>query len=437
MGTGSSAARKLPVHARVSPYWRDDRAGSPDTDCPVRIGGGLRAFQHRDFRIFYAGLLMGMTGTWMQNVAQAWLVLQLTDSPLLLGLIGTIQFAPILLFSVVTGAIADRVSKRRLLVTTLVTQSCLALTLALLVASGHVRYGHVATVAVIWGFAAALDQPARQSFVMELVGREDVVSAVGLASAAFNMARIVGPSLAGLFIARVGIAPTFAFNVLFFAFAIGALLSLERRRPAQRVSTSTMVEEILEGLGYALRTPRVRLLMGFLLIVSFCVFNFSIYVPLLARTVLGLGSEGFGLLMTALGVGAVAAGLSIGTIMRRQPSLVLMAGSLTVACAGLLGLATVHRVWTAAVFLVIVGFTATVVSAACNTSLQLLAPDNLRGRVMSVYTLVSGGVFPLGAFWVGAVSEARGVSTAFAVNGSLGLAGLVAILVWWRVRAAR
>jgi predicted MFS family arabinose efflux permease len=400
----------------------------------VRIPDGLRALHHRDFRVYYAGLLVAMTGTWMQNVAQAWLVLQLTNSPLLLGLIGTLQFAPILLFSVVTGAIADRVSKRRLLVTTLVTQSVLALTLAVLVGSGHARYWHVAAVAVIWGFAAALDQPARQSFVMELVGREDVMSAVGLASAAFNMARIVGPSVAGLLIGRAGIAPTFALNVLFFAVAIGALLSLERRRPVPRVTATTMIEEIVEGLGYALRTPRVRLLLGLLLIVSFCVFNFSIYVPLLARTVLGLGSEGFGLLMTALGVGAVAAGLSIGTVTGRQPSLVLAAIALSVACAGLLGLAAVGQVWTAAVLLVMVGFTATLVSAACNTSLQLLAPDRLRGRVMSVYTLVSGGVFPLGAFWVGAVSEARGVSTAFAVNGSLGLAGLGALLLWWRAR---
>jgi predicted MFS family arabinose efflux permease len=401
----------------------------------VNIPDGLRALRHRDFRVYAAALLVALTGTWMQNVAQAWLVLQLTDSPLLLGLIGTLQFAPLLLFSVVTGVIADRVSKRRLLVATLVTQSVLALTLAVLVASGSARYWHVATMAVVWGLATALDQPARQSFVIELVGREDVISAVGLASAAFNTARIIGPSVAGLVIARAGIAPAFAFNVLFFAFAIAALLSLPRRPPVPRVSAGTMLDEILEGLGYALRTPRVRLLLGFLLIVSFCVFNFSIYVPLLARTVLGLGSEGFGLLMTALGVGAVAAGLSIGAVMGRQPPLHLIAGSLLVACGGLLGLALVHRVWAATVLLVIVGFTATAVSAACNTSLQLLAPDNLRGRVMSVYTLVSGGVFPLGAFWVGAVSEARGVSAAFAVNGGLGLAGLAALLLWWRARA--
>jgi len=398
------------------------------------LPGGLRALNHRDFRVYYAGQLVALTGTWMQNVAQAWLVLQLTGSPLRLGLLSTLQFAPLLLFSLFTGAVADRLPRRRLLVATQATQAGLALVLATLIRTERVEYWHVAVVAVLWGLANALDQPTRQSFVVSLVTRADVVSAVGLTSAAFNTARIVGPAVGGLLIARAGIAPAFALNALAFGVAITTLLTVRAPGAAAPRGATTMLEEIAEGVAYATRVPRVRFVLGLLVVTSLCVFNFSVYVPLLARDVLGLGSEGFGFLMTALGVGAVAAGLALGWIPTAPPPLAVMTGSLAVALAGLLGLAAAGHVPLAAALLVMVGFAGTITTASTNTSLQLLAPDHLRGRVMSLYTLLSSGVFPLGAFWVGAVSEARGVSAAFFVNGVLGLAALAALGGWWRRR---
>jgi len=399
--------------------------------------GGLRALNHRDYRVYYLGQLVALSGTWMQTVAQSWLVLQLTDSPLRLGLIGTFQFAPLLLFSLLAGAVADRLPKRRLLVAAQSTQAGLALVLATLIWTGRVQYWHVAGVALLWGCVNAIDQPARQSFVVSLVGRSDLVSAVGLNSAAFNGARIIGPAIGGVLIARAGIAPAFALNAVAFLVAISALLTVRARGAAAPRGTTTVAEEIAEGVAYAVRAPRVRLVLGLLLITSFCVFNFTVYVPLLARNVLGLGSEGFGFLMTALGVGAVAAGLSLGWIGTAPPSLGTMALALGAALTGLVTLSAARHFWVAAVLLAAVGFAATTTTAACNTSLQLLAPDALRGRVMSLYTLVSGGVFPIGAFWVGAVSEARGVSIAFLVNGLVGLAGLGALMLWWRSRAPR
>lgn len=374
-----------------------------------------------------------MTGNWMQNVAQSWLVLQLTGSPLRLGLISTLQFAPLLLFSVFTGAVADRLPKRRVLVTTQTTQACLSVVLAVLVWSGHARYWHVAVMAVLWGLANCVDQPARQSFVAELVGAEDVVSAVGLHAAAFNGARIVGPAVAGVLIAQVGLAPGFAVNAVAFAVAIGALLTIAARRPAARRSAS-LLEEVTEGVVYAMRSSEVRFVLGLLIVVSFCVFNFTVYVPLLARDVLGRGAEAYGFLMTALGVGAVAAGLTLGAGGRSRPSLRAMSGAAVAACLGLLGLGAVRDFWVAAALLVSTGFTGTTVVASCNTSLQLLAPDRLRGRVMSLFTLLTGGVFPLGAFWVGAVSQGWGVSAAFTANGVLGLAAIAALALWWRAR---
>jgi len=392
---------------------------------------GLRALNHGDFRRFFVAQLAALVSGWMHTVAQSWLVLQLTDSPLRLGLIGTLQFGPILLFSIVTGAFADRLPKRRVLFVTQLTLAALALVLAALV--GRVRYWHVGVVAVLAGLAQAFDMPARQSYMAEMVGKADLVNAVALNSAAFNAARIVGPAVAGLIIARFGVVPAFVVNALGIL-AVGlTLLTLPGGRVAARRGT-TMVEEIAEGLSYAARTPVIRLVLGMLLVVSITVFNFTVYVPLLARHVLGLGAEGFGFLMAALGVGAVAGALTVG--FWRAPELPL-SGMLTasaLALAGLLSLSAARHVLVAVPLLFVTGFFGLVLVASCNTRLQLAAPDELRGRMMSLYALVWGGVFPIGAFCVGAMSEAWGVSTAFAVSGTTGLTALAALTLWWRSR---
>src|SRR5437667_240405 len=276
----------------------------------------LRALDHRDFRRFYVAQLLALVGGWMQAVAQAWLVLPLTASPFRLGLISTLQFSPILVFSVVTGAVADRLPKRALLVATQTTLACQALLLGALVATGRVEYWHVAALGLALGFANVLDQPARQSFVMEMVGKGDVANAVALNSAAFNAARIVRPAVAGVRIAQLCVGPAFCVN-----------------------------------------------------------------------------------------------------------------------SAGLGGLGLTHHVWMATPLLIVTGYFGIVLMASCNTSMQLGAPDALRGRVMSLYTWVTGGVFPIGAFLVGSISQAWGVSVAFLWNGTLGLLALGGIMLWWRRRA--
>jgi len=394
---------------------------------------GLRALNHRDFRRFFAAQLGALVSGWMHTVAQSWLVLQLTDSPLRLGLIGTLQFGPILLFSIVTGAFADRLPKRRVLVTTQVTLAVLALVLAALVVSGRVRYWHVGVVAVLAGLAQAFDTPARQSYMAEMVGKADLVNAVALNSAAFNAARIVGPAVAGLVIARFGVVPAFLVNALGILGVGLTLLTLPAGRAAVRRGT-TVLEEVAEGVRYATRTPVIRLVLGLLFVVSITVFNFTVYVPLLARHVLGLGAEGFGFLMAALGVGAVAGALTVGFWRAPLPPLGIMLSAAALALTGLLSLSAARHVWVAVPLLFVTGFSGLVVVASCNTRLQLAAPDELRGRMMSLYALVWGGVFPIGAFCVGAMSEAWGVSTAFFVQGTAGLTGLVALTLWWRNR---
>jgi predicted MFS family arabinose efflux permease len=395
---------------------------------------GLRALNHAQFRRFFSAQLVALTGSWMQTVAQSWLVLSLTNSPFRLGLIGTLQFAPVLMFSIFSGAVADRFPKRRILMLTQAALACQAAALGTLAWTGDAEYWHVALLAVVVGLANAIDLPARQSYVAEIVGRDDLVNAVALNSAAFNAARIVGPAVAGVLIGRYGVVPAFVINSAGFLVVIAALATLTAEgRPVARPIAGVLAE-VGEGIRYALATPRIRVLLAMLFVVSFAVFNFTVYVPLLARDVLGLGAQGFGFLMAALGLGAVAGALTLGASAAREPAIPVMFGEAAIACGGLLLLSTVRHVPVAAALLAVIGYFGIMLVAGCNTALQLAAPDELRGRVMSLYTLIWGGVFPIGSFCVGSISEAWGVSMAFLTMGAFALALLAVVAAWWRSR---
>ena len=393
---------------------------------------GLRALNHRDYRVFFAGQAVALVGAWMQQVAQAWLVLSLTNSPLRLGLVGSLNFAPVLLFAIVGGAVADRLPKRRLLVATQSVLACQTLTLAVLIWAGHVRYWHICVLALVWGIANTLDLPTRQSFVVELVGRADVMNAVALNSAAFNAARIVGPAVGGLLIARAGVAPAYFINGAAFVVVIATLLTVRARGAPLPRAASTIGQEIREGVRFALRTPRIMLVLGVLFVISITVFNFSIYVPLFARNVLHRGAEGFGLLMASVGVGAVGGALTLGVL--RAPSLTLLFATGFLSGGGLLLMSTIDDFGAAALTLFVLGWVSVIVVTGCNVALQLAAPDPLRGRIMSLHTFIYGGVFPFGAFSVGSISEHWGVPAAYRAAGVFALVGLTAVLAWWRLR---
>ena len=398
----------------------------------MTLPSGLRALHHRDYRIFFAGQAVALIGSWMQQVAQAWLVLSLTNSPLRLGLVGSLNFTPVLLFAILGGAVADRLPKRRLLVATQTVLACQTLTLAMLVWSGRVRYWHVCVLALVWGIANTIDLPTRQSFVVELVGRADATSAIALNSAAFNAARIVGPAVGGLLIAHAGVAPAYFINGFAFLVVITTLLVIRTRGAPLPRGATTLGQEIREGLRYALETPRIVLVLAVLFVVSITVFNYSVYVPLVARDVMHRGAEGFGLLMASVGVGAVGGALTLGVL--RAPSLSLLFATAFLSCAGLLAMSTIDVFVVAALTLFALGWVSVIAVTGCNVALQLAAPDHLRGRIMSLHTFIYGGVFPFGAFAVGSISERWGVPMAYRVAGTFGLLGLTAVLAWWRLR---
>jgi MFS family permease len=405
------------------------------TDTAPARGPRLAALGHRDFRLFWSGQLVSLVGTWMQSVGQAWLVLELTGSAFRLGLVSALQFAPILFFSLVGGALSDRLPKRRVIA---VTQSVLmvqALALAALVWSGQVRYWHVALLAAIYGLANAVDMPARQAYVTDLVGKSDVPSAVALNSAVFNGARVIGPAAAGLLVARFGEAVAFLLNGVSFVAVLAALAAIRTQgRPDPRNLHGGLGEELAGAMRYATHTPRVAFTLSMLVAVSLLVINFNVIVPLFARDVLQEGAHGFGLLMAALGCGAVVAAVGLAVVERGRPPLWLLAASAGVLCAALVALGLVGSFGGAAALLAAAGCCQIAFTTSANTTLQLTAPDRLRGRVMGLYALAFAGMTPLGSLLMGAVAERMGVRAACLVGGGLGLLAVGSLVAHGRGR---
>jgi MFS family permease len=414
-------------------------AGSAGGRAPARLG----ALRHRDFRLFWGGQLVSQIGTWMQSVAQAWLVLELTQSPLQLGIVSALQFTPILLLSPVGGALSDRFAKRRVLLVSQTAMKLQALVLAVLVWSGYIQYWHVAVLALLYGLGRAIDIPARQSYITDLVGRSDLPNAVALNSVIMNGARIVGPAAAGLLIAAFGVALAFLLNGISFIAVLLALLAIRTEGQPDPAGRLGIREGVLGAVAYAARTPPVAFTLGLMVVVSLLVLNFNVVVPLVARDVLNQGAHGFGLLMSFLGAGAVAGGFSVALLRTGQPPLSFLVGSAATLCAGLVALALAPHFALAAAVLALLGCCQILFTTGCNTTLQLIAPNNLRGRVMGLYTVTFAGMTPFGSLLVGIVAERFGVRAACAAGGISGLLGVVALvaiahragIVWRPARA--
>lgn len=396
----------------------------------------FRALRIPDYRRFWLGQLASQSGTWMQSLAQAWLVLRLTDSPLALGSVVTTQFTPILLFSLFGGVLADRLPKRRLL---LVTQSVMlaqAATLALLTGSGQIRLWHIYVLAAVFGTAIALDNPSRQALVRDLVGPEDLANAVALNSAQFNLSRILGPALAGVLITLVDVAGCFALNTLSYLGVIVALLRLETEgRRAAAPARGSVLGQIGEGLRYALTTPDITLVLLLVGVLGAFGYNFTVVLPLIARYVLNATPIEFGGLTTAMGVGSLGAALGLaytGRATRRA----LLAGAAGFSL--LLGAVALSRAWGLTVaLLVALGACSIVFSTTANTRLQLVTPAPLRGRILSIYMLLFAGTTPIGSLIVGTAAERLGVPAAVAGVAAVCSLGVLAAAVYLRRNAAR
>lgn len=392
---------------------------------PKKGARPLAALSHRNFRLYWLGQSVSLIGTWIQNVALAWLVLELTGSPLLLGLVGAAQFAPILMFSLLGGVIADRVAKRRLIIGTQSVLMLVAYTLGFLTVTGLVQYWHVLGLAVVVGLANALDIPTRQSFLIELAGREDLMNAIALHSSVFNVARFVGPAAGGLLIAGFSLPVCFFVNGLSFTAVLASLFLIRTgaRLPADRALTKVWTE-IGEGLGYIRSTPVVLYPIILMAVLSLFAFNFNVLVPVYAREVLHQGAQGFGFLMAAHGLGSLCGAFYLAMVSHRGPRAQVLFGGALGLCLAHLALAFTGFFWLALPVLALGGLSMMVFAGLVNTTVQLTAPDRLRGRVMSVYSLVFLGMMPLGNLLAGAVAHSWGAPATFGLGAVLALCGL-------------
>ena len=398
---------------------------------------GLRALNHRDYRLFFAGQLVSLIGTWMQRVAQAWLVLELTNSPFKLGLINALQSAPMLCLAVFAGALADRLPKRRVLIGTQTALMTQAFVLAGLVWSGAAQYWHVALLAIGYGLANTLDMPTRQAFVVEMASKEDLPNAIALNSSMVSAARMVGPAVAGLLVDRYGVASAFGLNGLSFVAVICALAAMRAEGLPEPAQGTSVREDIWAGLRYAAQTPLVALTLSLLSTVGLFVINHNVLVPLLARDVLHEGAHGFGLLMAAVGVGAIGGALAVATRGTGRPPLSRLIGTAAFASGLTVLLAVIQHFWAAMLVLTLVGLAQIVFLASCNTLLQLVVPDRMRGRIMSLYAFVWVGVTPLGSLFVGTIADWFGVAAAYALGGGMALAIIGSLTLLWRHGSAR
>jgi len=410
------------------------RDAGPDRG-PGETSGGrtlnpFSGLRHRNFRLFFFGQLISLIGTWMQRIAQAWLVLQLTNSPLLLGIVGALQWTPMLLLSLVGGVVADRVSKRNLLVVTQTAQMLQAVGLGLLVLSGAVRYWHILVFATALGVTAAFDNPTRQAFIFEMVEGTDTMNAIALNSTILNAARLFGPAVAGLATASLGIAYAFFANAVSFVPVIIALMMM-RVHPAQPVDTEAgVLDHLRQGLDYLVRTPVALQMIVLVALQSVFVLNFNIIVPVFAKSVLHQDASGFGLLVSAQGAGALAGALTIASLSHLGPHPALIYGGAAILGAMDLLLAATRQFAIAAVVLAGAGASMVTFTATANTSLQVTSPDYLRGRIMSIYSLVMGGFTPAGALFTGAVAELWGAPAELALAGAIGVGSALAVYRW-------
>jgi len=384
----------------------------------MQSSGRFSALYFRDFRLFVLGQLISLSGTWMQSVAQGWLVYSLTKSPLYLGIVAAANSLPILLFTLLGGLIADRYSKRNLLLLTQALSILPAVALGYLTGSGKVTVLHVTVLAAVLGTINAIDIPARQSFLAEMVGKGHIVNAIALNSAAFNGSRIIGPVIAGLVIARFGIAACFYLNAVSFVAVIVALYRIEARGDA-RAGSEGMMNDLKKGVRFIADDRDILGVFMIIAVFSIIGLPYISLLPVFAGEVFGNGARGLGFLVGASGIGALSAALMIAARrdIRNKPE--FMSVTALTFSAGLFVFSISQSFIFSLIIIMVCGWGMVSYLATANSFIQVRVPDELRGRVMSVYSLVFLGTVPIGNGIMGLVADHAGTPAAVTISGAI------------------
>jgi len=391
-----------------------------------RVATAVRALRHRNFRLFFGGQLISLVGTWMQTVAQSWLVYRLTGSTLLLGTVGFASQIPVFLVAPIGGIVADRRNRHRVVIATQTSSMILAFILASLTLTNRIQVWEIMVLAGGLGVVNAFDIPARQAFLIDMVGRGDLMNAIALNSSMFNGARILGPAVAGILVAWVGEGWCFFVNAVSYIAVIVGLLLMRIEQPANLSHEGSPIENILEGFRFVRDAAPIRAILLLLGLVSLVGMPYSVLMPVFAHQILHGGARELGTLMGATGVGALLGALSLAARVG-----VKGLGRLIAVCAGGFGaslilFASSRSLWLSVILLVPVGFTMMVQMASSNTLLQSMSPDQLRGRVIAVYSMMFMGMAPFGAFFAGAIAHRIGAPWTVAIGGLACIAGAIA-----------
>jgi MFS family permease len=368
----------------------------------------LRALRHRNFQLFFSGQLISLIGTWMQTTAQAWLVYRITGSSLKLGAVGFASQFPVFLVAPLGGIVADRFNRRKVVIGTQIASMVLALVLAFLTLTGRVQVWHIFVLAASLGVVNAFDIPGRQAFLVDMVGKEDLMNAIALNSSMFNGARIIGPAIAGILVAKIGEGWCFFGNGLSYVAVIIGLLMMRVERPARRAFTASPWTHLLEGFRFVRHTAPIRAILLLLGLVSLVAMPYSILMPIFADKILHGGARGLGILMGATGVGALFGALTLAS----RSGVHGLGRWVAFSCAGfgvsLILFSWSRNFWLSAALLLPVGFGMMLQMSSSNTLIQAMVPDHLRGRVMAVYSMMFMGMAPFGALLGGALADRLG-----------------------------
>jgi MFS family permease len=393
------------------------------------------ALRHRNFRLFFSGQLVSLIGTWLQNTAQGWLVYDMTRSNWLLGVVTAVGSAPMLLFSIWGGSIADRHSKRNIVLWTQTSMMLLALVFASLVWSKHITIWEILVVAGLRGLTMAFDMPARQAFIVEMTSRKDLMNAISLNSSIVNGARVIGPSVAGFLIVRVGMAMCFFLDGLSYLAVIAGLLMMRLPKFVKPRRSGSAMAHVFEGFSYVWGHRRMKTLLILFAIVGIFGWSYSVLMPAFAREVLKTGAGGYGALLTANGIGALVGALTVASVGHRVNRRVLVFGGLWIFSAMLFLLAFTDNFYVALVLLAIGGWGMLLFFSTTNTLLQTSASDEMRGRVMGIWALVFGGMMPVGGLEAGSLSHWLGVRWTVAIGAMV--CALAALVTWAIVRTRK
>ena len=395
-----------------------------------RVPAMFRALRYRNYRLFFSGQLISVIGTWMQSVAQSWLVYRLTGSSLLLGLVGFAGQIPVFLLASVGGMVADRRSRHRMVISTQTSAMLLAFILSALTLLGHIKVWEIMVLAASLGLVNAFDIPTRQAFVVEMVNPRDLVNAIALNSAMVNGARILGPAVAGVTVAAIGEGWCFFANgVSYIAVIVGLLMMVVTPRP--RVSQRSGLRSLVEGFHWVARTAPIRALLLLLGLVSLTGMPYMVLMPIFADRILHSGARGMGLLMGAAGLGALAATMALAARHGvRGLGRWVMFASMAFG-ASLILFSFSHWFWLSLLLVMPAGFSMILQMASSNTLIQTMVPDELRGRVMAVYSMMFMGMAPFGALFSGAIAQHWGAPLTVRLGGIVSLAGGATFALRW------